>query len=326
MMGQEIDPADGAGLVDLSGLAGRSVLVTGARGFLGRHLAMRLRRIGATPVGTTRASGPTPGEHGITDWRVVDMADGPAVDRLVASLRPDAVLHMAGFASGANTPEAVTLAFEGNVLSTFWLLTAVQRHCPSTRVVLAGSLESSDPMRGPAAFWTPYGASKVLADIVVAMSRRFAGVPVVSARIGSTYGPDEPHLRRLVPYVVTSLLAGVSPRLSSGTRRLDLVHVEDVVTALLGLVACPTVPDSGVDVGTGRLHSIRELVELIRVAVGTETRAEFNQVAERQGDQVQADLGPLRACLGWTPAIRLEDGIVGTVDAYRAVARSTAQT
>jgi UDP-glucose 4-epimerase len=306
------------GSPDVSALVGRTVLVTGARGFLGRHVSRALCAIGATPVGLTRADAPRPGLHGCDRWIKGDLGDPSAIEHMIRSLQPDGVLHLAGFASGASTPDAVRNVVEGNVLSTANLMMAVQRHAPNARVIIAGSLESSDPMRGPTNFWTPYGASKAATEIIAHLLRDYGGLPVVSARIGTAYGHDDPNERRLVPHTILSLLDGVSPSLSSGDRLIDPIHIDDVVVALLGLLAAPGVPEGSVDVGTGRLRSIRVVADIIRSAVGASVPVNFHHVPDRAGNQVAADIQGMRSVLGWTPQVRLEEGIAQTVESYRA--------
>jgi len=86
-------------------------------------------------------------------------------------------------------------------------------------------------------------------------------LPVVILRVFMVYGPGQGDLQKLVPYVITSLLKGETPRFTSGTREVDWIYVEDVVAAFLEAARAPGVEGATLDVGTGKLVTVRQVVE-----------------------------------------------------------------
>jgi nucleoside-diphosphate-sugar epimerase len=299
--------------------AQRPVLVTGASGFLGRHLARRLEAGGLQVVRAGRrqvlaeAPGESPGER----WLQLDLADPDRFESVVRELRPSVVYHLAGFASGGTGLDAIERAFELNARATARLLLAIARAVPDARVVHTGTLDASAPDGvAPLSFGTPYGASKLMSELAIRTMREFAALDVVSARVGNAYGPDEPNPQRFVPYAIGELAAGRSPRVSSGTRRADFVHVADVAEALARIGGHPGPLPSPLDVGTGTLSSIREVVETIARLLGATQPIAWGAAPERRGDQSPADAAALEAAIGWRPAIGLEDGLRDTVGWY----------
>jgi nucleoside-diphosphate-sugar epimerase len=148
--------------------------------------------------------------------------------------------------------------------------------------------------------------------------------PVVTARLFMVYGPGQRDERKLVPYVVRSLLAGESPRVSSGVRPVDWVYVADVVEALLCCATAPGLEGRTIDVGTGRLTTVRDVaLRLSRLIGGGEPI--FGVVEDRPFEQVRAaDPAALTALLG-RPPTALDAGLRDTVAWYRQTEHAAAR-
>lgn len=297
-----------------STLAGAEVLVTGASGFLGRHLVSRLLAEGARVHAVSRRSrGEVAGAEGAS-WHAADLADADAVAALVAAVRPRVVFHLASHVAGSRDLELVLPTFHANLASTVHLLTAVARQGGCRSFVQAGSLEES---RGdvPA---SPYAAAKLAASAYAEMFAALYAVPAVVARIFMVYGPGQPDLRKLVPYVATSLLRGAAPRLSSGTRPVDWIYVDDVVEGLLRLGRRSDLGGRHVDLGSGELVTVAEVVSRLFQIVGQDRAPDFGSLEDRPREQVRsADVAATAALLGWRPATDLDAGLAATVEWYR---------
>jgi UDP-glucose 4-epimerase len=143
-------------------------------------------------------------------------------------------------------------------------------------------------------------------------------VPVVTARIFMTYGPGQRDLTKLVPYVIVSLLQGQAPRLTSGGRLVDWIHVDDVVDGLVALALAPAVERRTIDLGSGALVSIRAVVEHLVTLTGSPLEPLFGAVPDRALELTRAaDTTAAYARLSWKPAISLADGLARTVDWHR---------
>ena len=139
------------------------------------------------------------------------------------------------------------------------------------RVVMAGSDKELGVADG--APGSPYAASKVAATAYGRMFHRAYGASVVNLRVFMVYGGGPQDEAKLVPHTIASLLAGEAPALTAGSRQFDWVYVDDVVDAFVAAGTAPAGDDGeAIDVGSGRLTSIRELVEEIGRAVGTGVR------------------------------------------------------
>jgi hypothetical protein len=116
--------------------------------------------------------------------------------------------------------------------------------------------------------------------------------------------------------------AGEAPRLSSGRGEVDWVYVDDVVAAFVAAAESDKVPGSTVDVGSGRLVSIRSLVERIVALVGGDVRPAFGALPDRPGERPRvADVAPSREAIGWERSTSLDDGLACTVEWFRGACR-----
>lgn len=297
-------------------LRGRRVLVTGATGFLGAHLVRRLTVLGAETHALSRSTRRVAG-HLTT--HVADLSDSDMAADVVRSIRPEIVFHLAGKASGARDVQTVLDTVTDNVRSTVGLLRAVAL-AGAPRVVLAGSME--EPAPGEHAS-SPYALSKWTAARYAELFQDLWSVPTVRLRIAMTYGPDQPDERKLVPYVITSLLRGVEPQLSSGRRQIDWVYVDDVVDAFIAAASVPDAAGRTIDIGSGSAVDIRRIVDLIGWLINTNVEPRFGALADRLLDSARiADLSAAREVLGWRSAVGLEDGLRRTVAWYRDRPRS----
>jgi len=286
------------------------VLVTGARGFIGRHLVRRLLAEGASFHATTRAA---PLEQPGVRWWQLDLSDAERTADVVRQARPDVIIHLASRAQGTRSLELVLPMINDNLLSAVNVMTAAAT-VPGCRVVLAGSLEEHGDIGANPAGRSPYAASKVAATAFAALFRDLSDLPVVVLRLAMVYGPDEPNRHRLVPYVVDSLLRGVGPQLSSGRRRIDWVYVDDAVDAVLAAATVPAALGRVLDVGSGVPVSIRWAVSLIVEATGSSAVPVFGALPDRIGDRdLVGDPEPASRHLGWNAKTGLRTGIEHTV-------------
>ena len=295
-------------------LAGARVLVTGASGLIGSHV---LRVLGpeCDVVAVSRAA--RPDEDGVK-WLVGDLAELGAATDIVASVQPEVVIHLAGLVRGDRSLDTVAPTLRANLVASVELLEAATR-AGCRRIVLSGSL-LEEPATGGAESTppSPYGASRWAASGYARMFHALFDAPVVILRPSFAYGPgQEP--TKLIPHVITTLLDGESPELSTGERLLDCVYAEDVARAYVDAATVRGVDGRTIDIGSGVLASVRQIVELIVEAVGpTEGRPLFGTQPVRPLEQeVQVATEDAARLLGWRASTSLEKGLQATVAWYR---------
>ncbi|HRX07246.1 MAG TPA: SDR family NAD(P)-dependent oxidoreductase [Kiritimatiellia bacterium] len=292
----------------------RTVLVTGASGFIGAHLCRRLRKLGHRVAGVSRRH-PENLPDGVEPCRA-DLASPGETAALLARIQPEWIFHLAGCVTGGRGMELVRPTFEANLASTVNLMEAAARQGGCRRFVLAGSLEEPDAVQSPPS--SPYAASKAAATAYARLFHSLYDFPAVIARIFMVYGPDQKDARKLVPYVIDSLLRGEAPRLSSGTREVDWIYVDDVVDGLIRLAAAPDLEGRTLDLGSGERVSVRDVVERIARLTGAAVPLHFDPAADRPMEQIRtADAARTESLAGWRPRVTLDEGLLATIAWHR---------
>jgi nucleoside-diphosphate-sugar epimerase len=296
-------------------LHGMTVLVTGATGFIGGATARRLREEGAVVHGVSRK----PPEDGETcdRWWPADVTNIADVRRVLARVRPALVFHLAGLNCGSRALDVVLLTLQANLVAAVNFLVACTEQ-RGARLVFGGSLEEPIPDGDWPVPAYPYAAAKFGAAAYARMCHALYGTPAVWLRLFMVYGPGQPDIRKLIPQVTLSLLRGEAPALASGRRPVDWVYIDDVVDALLAAAVAEGVEGQTLDVGSGALVTVRDVVaELVRL-VNPGVSPRFGAIPDRAREQVRvADVATTEGALGWKARTPLHEGLAKTVDFYR---------
>ena len=297
-----------------SPLTGRRALVTGASGFIGSALCRCLSQAGMEVHGVSRV------ERGATDhcsrWWSCRLDDIESVRNLFKTLKPDYIFHLASHVAGTRSIELVLPTYSANLTSTVNLLTAAtEQGCK--RIVLTGSLEEPDPGPDYPVPSSPYAAAKFAASAYGRMFHALFFTPVTILRLFMVYGPGQQDLKKLVPYVTLSLLKGEAPQLSGGSRQVDWIYVDDVVAGYLA-AAVKGAEGSTIDLGSGKLDTVRTVVEELVGQINPRIQPSFGSIPERAMEQIRkADVESSFRQIGWRAQVSLRDGLSRTVEWYR---------
>jgi len=317
------------------------VLVTGIAGFAGRHLAKLLLARGDEVHGTLHRPD---GQGRLRDilthhpglevrLRVADITDASAVERVVATVLPERLFHLAGMAFVPDTVADPAAAIRTNVLGALHVFTAVQRHAPRCRVLTVGSGDAYGdvradelPLRESCPFrpLSPYGASKAALDLLAHQWARGAGLDIVRARPFNHTGPGQrPDF--VCPDFARQLLAvarGARPPVLS-VGNLDLVRdfsdVRDVVAAYAAALDRGASGEAyNICSGIGR--SVRSVLDTLSEIVGVEVRTEVAPERLRRASvpTLVGNADKLRAATGWAPRCEWRETLAAVVDDWRS--------
>jgi dTDP-6-deoxy-L-talose 4-dehydrogenase (NAD+) len=260
------------------------IWVTGARGFIGRHLVAQAAAAGHGVSAIVRPGSPLGSLHEGAAWLSIDLGDARAVVHEVERAAPDAVVHLAWYAHPADyldSPENVTSLATTLVFAKAALLAGCRR------MVAAGTcLEYADLSRArgeddPLAPVTLYARSKHAAHLVLGELYERRSAALVWARLFHMHGPGE-HPARLVPSVARALRERRPFALSPGAQLRDHLDVRDVASALLHLATGDV--RGAVNVCSGEPVSLRALVEAVGREVGAAELLRFGERAYRDGE------------------------------------------
>lgn len=246
-------------------------------------------------------------------WWQADVCDFDAARALLKEIRPQFVFHLASRVTGSRELNEVAPTFKANLASTIHVLvSAVEAGCE--RLILAGSCEAPRKV-DPPTLCSPYAATKWSSAAYADMFRALFQISVVVPRIFMTYGPGRQDTRKIVPYTILSMLRGERPRLSTGSRLVDWIYIDDVIEGLTRAALAPIMEESTFDLGSGSLISIRGVVKEIGEIIGNSVEPDFGAIPDRPLEHERvADTAYLERVFCWKPSTRLREGLLQTVN------------
>lgn len=299
-------------------MSAKRVLITGAAGFVGANLAVRLMREGHDLHLLVRSEG--------DPWRLtaaqvdapvhrLDLADATRVKQVVAAVRPDWVFHLAAYGNSAWHADRQRMV-NTNISGTMNLLDACGAQGVEALVHSGSSSEYG--FKNHAAFEderadpsSPYAVTKLAATQYCAYVARTSNLRIVTLRLYSVFGPmEEP--ARLVPSLVMHGLRQRYPPLANPTSGHDFVYVDDVVEAFVRAAGHESCRGGEIfNVASGRSVSLREIVDVTRAVLEVPGQPVWGSFPSRSWDTTvwAGDITHISERLHWQPTHSLEQGI-----------------
>lgn len=306
------------------------LLITGASGFTGRHMVNHLLSIKRDDLDLYGLYNSTPPEPiwGCTYIRG-DLSNQYDVHRLIRSISPDAIIHLAGANAGTLQDLLTT-----NVIATENLFDTVLQNRSNCRVLIIGSsaeygYAGSDPISEDAQLSpvSGYGISKVAEDLLAQSYALKHNICVAVARPFNLIGPGQPAsfvCGRIVEQAI-ELEVGLREAMDLGNvnSSRDFIDVRDVVTAYWQILSHDHFDrdfcGKAINVGSGSATSIREVLGIIETLI--HKKVSVNTRNDCQPDLIptqRSDNSRILAATGWTPVIPLERSLKDMLDQQRA--------
>ena len=291
------------------------VLVTGARGFVGRYLVEHLETAGAEVTGWGR-------DH-------VDLLDRRAVSRAMADLRPSVVYHCAGAAHVGQSFSNVAETFAANVLGTHHVLDALRNAGVRARVLITGSslvyrqsdraLKEEDPT-GPA---TPYAVSKLAQEMLGQRGIKEDRQQVLLTRPFNHIGPrqDPTYAAPSFAQQIAMIEKGrMRPEITVGNldASRDLHDVRDTIRAYATIVERGE-PGRIYNVCAGQAFKIRDVLDRLLAMSKVPVTVTVDPARYRPSDNLVlwGDRSRIERELGWKPEIPLDQTLSDLLDYWR---------
>ena len=308
--------------------SGRKVLVTGAGGFIGSHLAERLVSEGANVRAMVHYN--ALGKCGWldesaqnNDMEIIagDICDRDSVRQAMAHC--DTVFHLAALIAIPYSYQAPASYVRTNVEGTMNVMQSAREeevrrvlHTSTSEVYGTARyvpIDEEHPLQGQ----SPYSASKIGADMIAESFFNSFNVPLVTIRPFNTFGPRQ-SMRAIIPTIISQCLAGKEQiKLGSLSPTRDMNFVSNTVDGYLMAAQAMGVEGEAINLGSGREISVGDLANLIADLVGSS----INIVSDEQRVRpAKSEVERLLAChqkaeelLGWKPDVGLEKGLQETI-------------
>lgn len=302
------------------------ILVTGAGGFVGRHLLAGLRQ--RFPEAELVAAG---APH---DAERFDIADRDACDRLIAREKPDGCVHLAAIAAITDARSDPDQAWRVNLHGTLSLADAIMRHAPECRMVFASTSDlygasfksglALDEGAVPAPL-NVYAATKAAADLALG-ALAAQGLRVVRVRPFNHTGPGQSASFAVPAFArqVMRIKAGLQPpvvTVGDLSPYRDFLDVRDVCAAYAACLdgRCDIQVGAILNIASGQPRRIGDVLQALMDEAGVSAEIQTQGVLLRATDIAMAagDASAARALLGWRPMIPWETTIADVIADWR---------
>jgi UDP-glucose 4-epimerase len=299
-------------------LAGRTILVTGGSGFIGRQVVRSLTEEGARVRVVDLLPHPDPSVDVITG----DIADPATIDRCFADVGIDGVVHLAAVTSVLKSIEQPELTYQTNVAGTHRLLEGA-RQAGVRALAFASTNAVTGPMTAPKitegqrlAPMTPYGATKAAGEMLMSAYTEVYGLRCTAIRLTNVYGPGMQAKDSIVARLMRCIrLDRPFEIYGDGSQVRDYVHSLDVVAAVIA--ALTDERWSGpVVIGSGTSLSVLDVVAQVKAITGADFPVGHGPAKVGEMPAVIVDNGHARS-LGWTPGYDFGSGVQGVWDEWR---------
>ena len=324
-------------------MSDEAILVTGAAGFIGFHLARQLLADGRHVVGLDNLNSYyDPAlkqsrlgilrEHSRFNFVQIDLADSPSMSRLFANHRFGAVIHLAAQAGVRHSIDHPHAYADANLVAFLNVLEGC-RHHECRHLVYASSssvygantklpFSVDDKTDRPISF---YAATKKANELMAYSYSHLYRLPVTGLRFFTIYGPwGRPDMAIFL--FAKSIVEGTPIRLfNHGKMRRDFTHIEDVTRVVLRLV--DRIPQDGgravdapsriYNVGNQRPEEVLHVVALLEKELGRQAVKDMLPMQPGDVMETYADIGDLMRDVGFKPQTSIEDGIRDFVAWYR---------
>ncbi len=310
---------------------GKTVVVTGAGGFIGSHLVEQLIGEGARVRAMLRYT--SRGQRGClehlpaaaldqVDVTLGDVRDFDAVREVMRGA--DAIFHLAALIGIPYSYEHPQEVIDTNILGTSNVLIAAKELGTRERVVLTSTSEVYGsavrvPMdeEHPLQAQSPYSATKIAADALGVSFHRSFGLPVTIVRPFNAYGPRQ-SARAVIPTIISQAVAGGPLRLGTLDTTRDFTYVADTARGFVAVAESDAALGEVVNLGSGMEVSIREIVRKVGEIVGCELRVEGDgqrlRPAKSEVSRLHSDSSKAARLAGWRPEVSLDAGLRRTAE------------
>lgn len=305
------------------------VLITGATGFVGRHLRSFAAERDAEIVGAARAEAARADAGDLDRYVEVDLLEADAALELIATEQPDRVFHLAAAASVSESWGAPAATIETNLTITLNLLEAIRRASPRTRVLVACSGDAYGPVEReglpvregrPLRPQSPYALSKAAIDLLAGFYADAYDLSVLRARSFNHAGPGQSDT-----YAVSSFAQQIAEARARGERSMELLtgnldvardfsDVRDAVRAYWLLLE--RAGPGAYNVCSGRSVKLSHLVQVLAEVAGVQvrTRTDPGRLRDAETMDIYGSHERLSEATGWKPEIPLEATLADTLE------------
>ncbi|MCI6286552.1 MAG: NAD-dependent epimerase [Acidaminococcus fermentans] len=311
----------------------KKILITGAAGFIGYHLAKRLLSLGVQVAGLDNMNAYYDVQlkkdrlarlelYPAFSFTQGDLADGETVNRIFEEFRPDIVVNLAAQAGVRYSIDHPREYIDSNIIGFFNILEACRHYQPEHLLFASSSSVYGNQKKTPFATTdnvdhpiSLYAATKKSDELMAYTYCHLYGIPATGLRFFTVYGPfGRPDMAY---FKFTNKIMKREPItiFNQGDMYRDFTYVDDIVTGIQNMLCCPPKPNGEGDrykiynIGNNHPEKLMTFIETLEKALGKTAEKEYMPMQPGDVYQTYADVSELEKDFGFRPSTSIAEGL-----------------
>ncbi len=291
------------------------MLITGASGFTGQHACEYFKTMGMEVYGVVNN-----GKIETKDVHEIrcDLSDKEAIETVIKDIKPHYLLHLAGQNEVKASWENPIESFEINTFSTLYLLEALRKHHPATKIVIVGSALQSD-LSKLHALPHPYSLTKTMQIVISRSWEKLFSLDITIVKPSNLIGPGRSNgVCGLFAEKIAKMEQGNSKeplQVSNPNAERDFLDVRDAVDAY-GFLFEKGSKGEVYDIASGNSRTLKELIDTLKQLTPIVVQVDY-QDNSKKGDPVRINTKKISE-LGWKPRISFNDSVQDSLNFFRS--------
>ena len=302
------------------------ILITGASGFIGKHLLDKLlmtsNEIACVDIYYSQKFIEVYGEK--VKLFQGNLLDKDFTSKCIHDFLPNYVIHLAGSKSRTNSLSEFKLSIEINYLGTLNLFKALLENKDLKLVTILGTIEeyghTSSPFKEDSQELpnSAYGLSKLSATKLALIFNQQFNLPVVVLRPSIAYGPGQGD-EMFIPALIKTLIKKQPFKMTEGNQLRDFIYIDDLTDALLKGLTCVGLEGQIINIASGTSITIKEIAIQIAEITNSIANLKLGEVPYRKFEIMDytVDISKATTILQWYPKTKLSDGLRKTISFFK---------
>lgn len=299
----------------------KRILITGANGFIGKHLNDYLINIDCTNVYNMIRTNNKPNNlEG--EILFADISKKDEVEKIIQYVKPEIIFHLAANIKPSRDTEDIKGMIETNICGTMNVLTCIKEsNIKLDSFINLGSCEeygytsqpfTEEKVPSPTSI---YSGTKAAVSVMCKMFYNLYGIPIITARPSLIYGPGQSE-RFFITQAIKNLINNKDFDMTYGEQTRDFIFVEDLVKGLVELSNTNELKGDIVNISSGIEYKLNEIVEVIKELCNSNSTILFGKVPYRQGEIMSYSCSneKIKKMTKWRPEISICEGLEKTIN------------
>ena len=298
-------------------LKGKSVLITGANGFIGKNLIKRLAKEEAEIYCIDKNQSEL--KELIKKEYIIDIKNFEELKKVISEINPNIIFHLAAFINHSRDINLIKETYEINVQGTINMLMATKDIkydlfiYPNTSELYGDENETPFKENMKTKSMSPYSASKISAENYCNLFLEVFNKPIAIFRMPVVYGPYQKG-NMFIPSLINSIIKNKEFSMTKGEQHRDFIYVDDIMGAFI--ISCKKIIKGTFNLGSGKEIKLKEIAEYLQKSNNLTVKFD-KPYRENEMWHYYLDISKIKKELNWEPRYNIEEGLRKTIEWWK---------